>query len=62
MCMSIYALTYVNIGKCDACEGVPEDKDVQNDLAWFTYAHQFRNNLWGKKWRLSGVYTGSLFL
>jgi len=30
----------------DACEGVPEDKDVQNDLSWFTYTQQFEHNLW----------------
>jgi len=48
ICISVYIyiyILYVNVGKCDACEGVPEDKDVQSDLAWFTYAHQFQNNL-----------------
>ena len=32
----------------DVCEGVPEDKDVQNDLPWFIYTHQFQSNLWKK--------------
>jgi len=61
MCMSVYAMTYVNVGRCDACEGVPEDKDIQKTLLGLLTHISFKI-IYGKKSRLRGVYTGSLFL